>query len=869
MSIQNPVAVGSTTSAESQQLALLRLGDRLRPLDTAAAIAAVAAEVCGETLSALRAGYGVLDDAAEHVVITHDWCREAATPSVAGRFRFADFGSFIEDLRRGEVVAIADVSRDPRTAAQSGSLTALGVHALLNVPLMRNGRISGVFLAHHETERHWTADEIAFVRGVADRTWAAIATADALAELRSVNAALERQVAKSTAERNRLWELSADLMLVARFNGEIVAVNPAWQQVLGWEEAEVLGRPLVELVHAEDLSRTEAGGAFLAAGGSLPAFENRYRRRDGGYRWISWSATPGDGVIIAVGRDVTEMKVQAESLRLAEEQLRQSQKMEAVGQLTGGIAHDFNNLLTVISTSIQLLQRPGLAEDRRQRFMGSISTAVSRAAKLTGQLLAFARRQALQPVVFDAAGNIQDIADMVQTLVGSRIALSMVAADGDCLIDVDPGQFDTAVVNMAANARDAMSGAGALSIVTRRVAGVPALRGAPALQGDYVAVSVADTGTGIAADRIDRVFEPFYTTKPVGHGTGLGLSQVFGFAKQSGGEVAVESVLGQGTTFTVYLPLARRAALPADGPDAGGQTPPQPQGRLLVVEDNQAVAAAAEATLVELGYEVSLVHSGQDALALLAQGASSYLAVFSDVMMAPMDGITLAAEISARYPWLPVLLASGYSSVLANAETRAFALLQKPYSVEALGKALRELIAAYDSAERREAAHETARVAALESLDVLDTGAESNYDELTRRAAELFGAPMALISLVDTDRQWFKSRVGLRATETPREHAFCAHAIDRPEEVMVVNDASVDQRFAHNPLVTGDPNIRFYAGAPLITSSGEAIGTLCVLDTRPREIDDEGRAALQGLALEVMRRLEARRDAAMPKAAPD
>jgi len=152
---------------------------------------------------------------------------------------------------------------------------------------------------------------------------------------------------------------------------------------------------------------------------------------------------------------------------------------------------------------------------------------------------------------------------------------------------------------------------------------------------------------------------------------------------------------------------------------------------------------------------------------------------------------------------------------------------------------------------------------------VLDTGAESNYDELTRRAAELFGAPMALISLVDTDRQWFKSRVGLRATETPREHAFCAHAIDRPEEVMVVNDASVDQRFAHNPLVTGDPNIRFYAGAPLITSSGEAIGTLCVLDARPREIDDEGRAALQGLALEVMRRLEARRDAAMPKAAPD
>jgi len=840
-----------------RQAAVLKLGDLLRPLSDAADIAGTAALVCGETLTVMRAGYGVVDEAGAHVEITRDWCRNDDTRSLAGHYRFADFGSFIHDLRVGRVVAIADVEQDPRTAAQKDALAEIRVRALLNVPLMSNGRLVGVFLAHQDEPREWTNEEIGFVASVADRTWAAIATAQALGELRSANEALERQLQDRTADRDRLWQLSAEVMLVARLDGEVLAINPAWFSMLGWQEGEVVGRNLADLVHPDDLARTLDGARAIAEGANFPGFENRYRHRDGSYRWISWSAGQGDGRIIAVGRDITQFKLQAESLQAAEDQLRQSQKMEAVGQLTGGIAHDFNNLLTIISTSIQLLQRPALPDERRQRFMGSISNAVARAAKLTGQLLAFARRQTLQPVVFDAAHNVTAIGDMVQTLVGSRIEITLETSDATeaaCMVDVDPGQFDTAVVNMAANARDAMEGVGRLHIRTRRVDGVPALRSAKAVPGEFVAVSVSDTGSGIAADRIDRVFEPFYTTKPVGQGTGLGLSQVFGFAKQSRGDVQVESEPGRGTTFTIYLPLARRRAAIApevDGDMTGFDS--EARGRLLVVEDNHDVAHAAEATLVELGYQVSVAHGARHALQLLADEPAAYCAVFSDVMMAEMDGIRLARDIRRLYPSIPVLLCSGYSSVLASTEHHEFSLLPKPYSMAALSDALRHAIAAGNA--------EKARLADLAALAVLDTAQEDDYDRATRLAAGLFDAPIALVSLVDEQRQWFKSKVGLAVSETPREHAFCAHAITDPRQVMVVNDASQDARFADNPLVVGDPSIRFYAGAPLVTSWGHAIGTICVIDSRPREVDEKQLEALRKLAEEVVERLEKNRTA--------
>jgi PAS domain S-box-containing protein len=671
-----------------------------------------------------------------------------------------------------------------------------------------------------------------------------------------------------------LWLLSRDLLLTATDSGQITAVNPAWERVLGRSEQELVGVPLFDLVHPEDRERTRAGMQALLAGRVPPTFENRWRHRDGSWRTISWSANWGDGLMFAAGRDMTAVRARAETMREAEAHLRQSQKLEAVGQLTGGIAHDFNNLLTIISTSIQLLQRPQLPEDRRQRFMGSIADAVSRASRLTGQLLAFARRQALQPVVFDASRNIAAMGEMVQTLVGARIALTLTSEGAACWVDADPGQFDTAVVNMAANARDAVDGSGRLVIDTRRVHGIPALRGHPAVPGDFVAVAVTDTGSGLDPARIDRVFEPFYTTKAVGKGTGLGLSQVFGFAQQSGGDVRAHSVPGQGSTFTLYLPLARREAAVDDAPAPPAAAGAMARGRLLVVEDHPEVAAAAEATLVELGYDVTVAASAEAALAMLTHDAGRFRAVFSDVMMAHMDGLTLAREIRRRHPHLPVLLCSGYSSVLAHDSAHGFALLPKPYTLDALVQALDEVIAGSEASRQRDraaapqtcaaaAAHavtaEQARLADLDALQILDTPPQEQFDALTRIAATLFDAPVALISLVDAERQWFKSRIGVEAAETPRAIAFCAHAIERPDQVMVVHDATRDERFADNPMVLQAPRIRFYAGAPLVTSWGHAIGTICVVDTVPRKADARRLEALKLLAREVVERMEADR----------
>ena len=671
------------------------------------------------------------------------------------------------------------------------------------------------------------------------------------------------------SSQDLIWELSSDLFVVAELSStRIVDVNPAWTEVLGWTADELVSRPMLDLIHPADVAGAVDKLGDLNEGRRTYRYETRYSRKDGAYRTISWTAVPDEGLIHAIGRDVTAERQATESLALSQEALRQAQKMEAVGQLTGGIAHDFNNLLTVISTSIQLLRRPNVSEERRTRFMESIANAVARAAKLTGQLLAFARRQALQPVVFDAASNVAAIADMISTLVGARITVEAVACQAACAVDADPGQFDTAIINMAVNARDAMGGQGRLSIETQRVGAIPAVRAHAAVRGEFVAVSVSDTGSGIAPEQLDRVFEPFFTTKAVGHGTGLGLSQVFGFAKQSGGDVRVRSIVGQGTTFTLYLPLARRAADPQNAAPADDLACASVGGHVLVVEDNAEVAASVEATLTELGYEVELAVGADQALRILAADASRFCAVFSDVVMAGMDGIELAREIRRLYDPLPVVLSSGYSHVLASGVNLGFSLLPKPYSVEALARSIRDAVSGTESrlekpplrdseADERADFEELARLAELEALGVLDTPAEPAYDDLTRLAATLFDAPIALISLIDSERQWFKARVGLEVAQTPREHAFCAHAIERPHEVMVVPDATKDARFAANPLVTGDPNIRFYAGAPLVLPSGRSIGTICVIDTVARQESAEHLDALAVIARQIAERLEA------------
>ena len=676
---------------------------------------------------------------------------------------------------------------------------------------------------------------------------------------------LDHQLQERTRERDRAWNIAQDMLTVADLQGRLKGVNQAWTTSLGWSEQELLGRRFTDFTHPDDVAATLVVFDGIAARPLTTPYEFRLRHQDGSYRWFAWTAAMENGAIYSSGRDTTLNHERDEALRLAEAALRQAQKLEAVGQLTGGVAHDFNNILTVIRSSIDVLRLPTLPEARRQRFMESIANAVTRATKLTSQLLAFARRQALQPAVFDAAQNLAAISDMVDSLTGAGITIASNVPADDCFVNVDPSQFDTAIVNLAVNARDAMSGQGRLTMSVALVDGIPTGRSHAARSGAFVAVSVADTGTGIPAEQMTQIFEPFFTTKGVGEGTGLGLSQVFGFAKQSGGEVDVQSVVGQGSTFTLYLPRAERPVSPVVLAAQAAGLAVGDGACILVVEDNADVAHSVIQTLEQLGYRTLHAEGADRALDELAVDAQRFALVFSDVVMAGRSGIDLGHEVRRRHPALPVILSSGYSHVLAQDPTHGFQLLPKPYAIGELARVLHEAITRTELpdgvAALRPVDLESSRQAELESMDVLDTDAEAAYDELTRLAASLFKAPIALISLIDSDRQWFKSRVGLLASETPREHAFCAHAIQDPEQVMVVEDASRDPRFAANPLVTGDPNIRFYAGAPLLSSSGHALGTLCVIDREARRPDPGQMEMLRLLATEVIQRMEQRRAA--------
>ncbi len=367
--------------------------------------------------------------------------------------------------------------------------------------------------------------------------------------------------------------------------------------------------------------------------------------------------------------------------------------MEAVGQLTGGIAHDFNNLLTIIGSAVGLMRRRDLPEDRRARYVDAISETVERASKLTGQLLAFARRQPLKPEIFEVTAQVRAVVDLVRPLLGSRIQTRVDAPDRPDFVEMDMGQFETALVNLAVNARDAMNLEGLLAMKVERVAAIPPLRDQPRRRGAFVAISVSDTGSGITAEHLDKLFEPFFTTKDVGRGTGLRLSQVFGFVQQSGGDVEVTSVVGVGSTFTLYLPRSKQTAQPETNRFASEpHQRPREKTCVLVVEDDEAVGKFSTETLHDLGYETKWVSNAREALAQLKEEDLSFDVVFSDVIMPGMNGVELAQTIRERHPGLPVVLTSGYSDVLAKEGAHGFPLLQKPYSVEALSRVLRQAV---------------------------------------------------------------------------------------------------------------------------------------------------------------------------------
>jgi signal transduction histidine kinase len=377
-----------------------------------------------------------------------------------------------------------------------------------------------------------------------------------------------------------------------------------------------------------------------------------------------------------------ELKVQVSERGKAEDQLRQGHKMQALGQLTGGIAHDFNNLLTVILGSADMLRRPGISEDKRIRFADAVVQASGKAAALTGQLLAFARRQPLHPEVIDVNALIRDMTDLLDRTLGERIEVITTLATVPCTVEADRAQLESAVLNIAVNARDAMPNGGPLEIGTAPVTDTE--------RGEMIALSVHDSGSGMDADTLARAFEPFFTTKVTGKGTGLGLSQVYGFASQSGGDVRIDSAPNQGTTVTLLLPRRRGVREKAAGEERRSLERGR-AGRILLVEDNDEVGEFAAQLLNELGHEVVRASSGEEALARAS--AEAFDLVFTDVVMPGMSGLDLAGRLAELHPGLPVILTTGYSDEIAKSGTGGHPVILKPYKPETVASAIRQAMA--------------------------------------------------------------------------------------------------------------------------------------------------------------------------------
>jgi len=522
------------------------------------------------------------------------------------------------------------------------------------------------------------------------------------AELQQLNATLEARVAERTAERDRAWRNSQDLIAVVDSAGIFRAVNPAWTTLLGWRPEELVGQHHLVVNHKDDHAASEAA-LVKANSGQLPTYESRLRHRDGTYRWIAWVATPEAGLVYATGRHVTAEREAAAALARTEDLLRQSQKMEAVGQLTGGIAHDFNNLLTAITGSLEMLQKriQDGRHDNLDRYTSAAITASQRAAALTQRLLAFARRQPLDPKRVDANRLVAGMEELLRRTLGPGIALEMVLAGGLWPTLCDANQLESAILNLAINARDAMPDGGRLTIETSNAHLDDAYARSQAGEiraGQYVAIAVTDTGTGMPPDVAARAFDPFFTTKPIGQGTGLGLSMLYGFVKQSEGHVRIYSEPGTGTTFRLYLPRLRadaheHAAAFAARPSAAGDA--APGGTVLVVDDEPSLRMLVTEILREMGYHAIEAADGPAAVRILQSDARIDLLV-TDVGLPGLNGRQVADAARVARPELRVLFITGYAhnAALANgtALEPGMEIMTKPFALDALGAKIRDMI---------------------------------------------------------------------------------------------------------------------------------------------------------------------------------
>jgi PAS domain S-box-containing protein len=506
-------------------------------------------------------------------------------------------------------------------------------------------------------------------------------------ELRELSEKLEQEVERRTLERDRIWNVSEDLLGVSNFDGYFLSMNPAWSRLLGWTEDEIKAMHVSALRHPDDTAHSEAGRKQLAQGVPTVRMENRFRHKDGSWRWLHWTMTEHDGLIYVAGRHVTAEKESAAALQHAQRQAAHLQKMEAIGQLTGGVAHDFNNLLMIVSGHAQSLKKR-LSETRDIRALQAIEMAATRGENLTRQLLAFSRTLPLNPTVISLAGTVAAIRDVLAGTMHVNIEFLIDVPAVTWPVCVDKSEIELALVNLAVNARDAMPDGGRIAI-TALNASLSSHDVPNGAAGDYVALSVADTGCGIPGDLLPRVVEPFFTTKGPDKGTGLGLSQVYGLAHRSGGTVQIASEVGHGTKVTIYLPRSE-AAVAAPSPDDSAHYMAADQRTILVVEDNKDVKNVAVSLLEQLGYKTIAVESASEALDVLASGQTVNL-LFTDVALpGQFDGLALARKVSDRYGAIPVVLTTGYTRAFDS--DPEFPVLRKPYQISALGRLIHQAL---------------------------------------------------------------------------------------------------------------------------------------------------------------------------------
>jgi PAS domain S-box-containing protein len=637
-------------------------------------------------------------------------------PSLAGEHRLDDFGPpLIAALKAGKTIRFDDALTEPLTAGEEAAAAYAGAstRAAITVPLLKNGQFVVAFYVHQRQPRRWTSDEEALCREVAGRTWAAVERAQAEEEALK-NAAQFQMFAQAMA--NHVWTATADGLL-DWFNDRTLDYS-------GLSADQLAGTGWAQIVHADDLPGVAVEWEAALASGQQYQTEFRLRRFDGVFHWhlvravairdddgkiIRWIGTNTDiegqknaAQAIKHLNDTLEEQVaeRTAALMAAEENLRQSQKMEAVGQLTGGIAHDFNNLLAGISGSLEFLETR-LAEGRfkdLERYLHVAQGAAKRAASLTHRLLAFSRRQTLDPQPTDMNKLVAGMDDLIRRTVGPSITVELVKAAGLWPTLVDPNQLENALLNLCINARDAMPHGGRITVETaNRWLDHQAGKDRDLPTGQYVSLCVSDTGTGMTADVIARAFDPFYTTKPIGEGTGLGLSMIYGFVRQSRGQAKIYSEIGNGTMVCLYLPrflgeLTDTEAMPVitdENRSSEGET-------VLVVDDEPSVRMLVTEVLEDLGYKALEAEDGPAALKILDSPRRIDLLITDVGLPSGMNGRQLADAALMNRPELKVLFITGYAENAAVGDGHlkpGMHILTKPFPLESLATRIKESIA--------------------------------------------------------------------------------------------------------------------------------------------------------------------------------